>query len=47
MLLSLIKYSRPDIDNGVRELSKCIDGPNLAAYKEMLRTIKFALDTKD
>jgi len=47
MLLYLIKYSRPDLANVVRELSKCIDEPNLAAYKEMLRTIKFVLDTKD
>ena len=47
MLLHLIKYSRPDIANVVRELLKCIDGANLAAYKEMLRTIKFVLNTKD
>jgi hypothetical protein len=31
----------------VRELSKCMDGANLAAYKEMLRVIKFVLDTKN
>jgi hypothetical protein len=31
----------------VRELSKCMDGANLAAYKEMLRVVKFVLDTKD
>ena len=47
MLLYLIKYSRPDIANVVRELSKCMDGVNLAAYKEMLRVIKFVLDTKE
>jgi hypothetical protein len=47
MLLYLIKYLRPDIANVVRELSKCMDGANLAAYKEMLRVIKFALDTKE
>ena len=47
MLLYLIKYSRPDLANVVRELSKCMDGANLAAYKEMLRVIKFVLDTKD
>jgi glutamine synthetase adenylyltransferase len=47
MLLYLIKYSRPDIANVVRELSKCMDGANLAAYKEMLRVIKFILDTKE
>jgi hypothetical protein len=47
MLLYLIKYSRPDLENVVRELSKCMDGANLAAYKEMLRIVKFVLDTKD
>jgi hypothetical protein len=36
MLLFLIKHSRPDMANAVRELSKCLDGPNEAAYKDML-----------
>jgi hypothetical protein len=31
MLLYLIKYSRPDLANVVTELSKCMDGANLAA----------------
>jgi hypothetical protein len=43
----LIKFSRPDLENVVRELSKVMDGANLAAYKEMLRVVKFVLDTKD
>jgi hypothetical protein len=30
----------------VRELSKCIDGTALAAYKETLRIIRFVLDTQ-
>jgi hypothetical protein len=47
MLLYLIKYSRPDLENVVRELSKCMDGANLAACKEMLRVVKLLLDTKD
>jgi hypothetical protein len=47
MLLYLIEYSRPDLANVVRELSKCMDGANLAAYKEMLRVVKFVLDTED
>ena len=46
MLLYLVKYSRPDLANVVRELSKALDSPSLAAYKEMLRVIKFVLDTK-
>ena len=46
MLLFLIKHSRPDLCNAVRELSKCLDGPTEAAYVEMLRVIKYVLDTK-
>ena len=47
MLLYLVKHSRPDIANAVRELSKCMTGANAAAYKELLRVIKFVLDTRD
>ena len=47
MLLFLIKHSRPDLSNAVRELSKCLDGASEAAYKEMLRVIKYVLDTRD
>jgi hypothetical protein len=47
MLLYLIKYSIPDLANAVRKLSQCIDRVNLAAYKEMLRVVKFVLDTND
>jgi hypothetical protein len=44
--LHLIKHSRPDMADAVRELSKVLDGPNESAYKEMLRAIKCVLDTK-
>ena len=47
MLLYLVKYSRPDIANPVRELSKVLDGATPAAFKEMLRIIKYVIDTKD
>jgi hypothetical protein len=47
MLLFLVKHSRPDLANPVRELSKCMDGASRAAMKELLRVIKFTLDTKD
>ena len=47
MLLYLVKHSRPDIANCVRELSKVLDGPSMASYKEMLRCIKYVLDSKD
>ncbi len=46
MLLYLVKHSRPDIANVTRELSKVIDKPTLRAFKELLRAIKFVLDTK-
>jgi hypothetical protein len=45
MLLYLIKHSRPDITNVVRDLAKCMDGATLAAYKEMLRAISVVLDS--
>ena len=47
MLLFLVKHSRPDIANCTRELSKVLDGANEGAYKELIRSIKFVLDTKD
>lgn len=46
MLLYLLK-SRPDLSNAIRELTKCLDGAAPATYKEMLRVVKFALDTAD
>ena len=47
LLLYLVKHTRPDIANSVRELSKVLDGASPAAYKELLRVIKYVLDTKD
>ena len=38
-LLYLIKHSRPDICNGVRELSKVMDRGNSAHFEEMLRVV--------
>jgi hypothetical protein len=46
-LLQFVKYSRPDISNPVRELSKSMDAATEAAFKEMCRVIKFVLDTRD
>ena len=45
-LLYLIKYSRPDIANSVRELAKCMDKATVAAYKEMKRLMNFVIQTK-
>jgi hypothetical protein len=46
ILLYLIKHSRRDTSNVVRELSKCMDGAILASYNEMLRVIRFVVDIK-
>ena len=46
MLLYLVKHSRPDIANAVRELSKALDGTSAAAYKELMRVLKYVMDTK-
>ena len=45
MLLYLIKHSRPDISNAVRELTKVLDGATQAHWKAMIRVIKYVLDT--
>ena len=46
ILMILIKYSRPDISNPVRELSKVNDGATERQYKELLRVMKYVKDTK-
>ena len=46
MLLYLVKHSRPDIANSVRELSKVLDGVTQEAFKELHQVIKCVLDTK-
>ena len=46
-LLYLMKHSRPDISNPVRELSKTMDAPTPAHLKEMYKLIWFVLSTKD
>ena len=45
-LLYLVKHSRPDIANPVRELSKVMDGASAGQLKELYRVIKYVLDTK-
>ena len=46
-LLYLTKYSRPDIYNPVRELSKTMDAPAPVHLKEMNKLIRCVLSTKD
>ena len=47
MMLFLIKYSRPDISNAVRELSKSNNKANYAHYKQMLRAVNYILKTRN
>jgi hypothetical protein len=47
MLLYLVKHSRPDISNAVRELAKVMDGANMAHMKMLYRAIRFVLNTKE
>ena len=47
MLLYLVKHSRPDIANAVRELSKSMDGATLAGMKELKRVVKYVIDTEE
>jgi hypothetical protein len=47
MLLYLTKYSRPDLCNVVRELAKCMNKATKGTYLEMLRVVKFVIDTKN
>ena len=47
MLLYLVKHSRLDIANAVRELSKVADGANHAHWKALLRTIKYVICTEN
>ena len=46
-LLYLLKHSRPDLSNSVRELSKVMDGANKAHQKALLRAIKFVEQTQE
>jgi len=45
MLLHLLKHSSIDLGNPVRQLTKVLKSPTLLAYEEMLRIIKFVLET--
>ena len=46
-LIHLAKYSRIEILNAVRELSRFGSKPSEAHYKGMLRTMKYCVDTKE
>jgi hypothetical protein len=46
MLLYLVKHSRPDIANSVRELSKVADDLTSAHWKAMTRLMKYVVNTE-
>ena len=45
-LLYLLKHSRPDLSNSVRELTKVMDGANAAHLKALYRAIKYVKQTQ-
>jgi hypothetical protein len=47
MLLYVVKHSRSDLLNMFCELSEFMDDVNIAAYKEMIRVIRFVVDTRN
>ena len=47
MLLYLLKHSRPDLSNSVRELTKAMDRATEGHMKAMKRVVKYVLDTKE
>ena len=47
ILLYLVKHTRPDLANDIRELSKAMDIANYLHWKELLRVVVFALKTKE
>ena len=46
-LMYLVKNSRPDINNSVRELSKCMMRASQENMNILYRVMKYVLDTKD
>ena len=45
-LLYIVTHSRPVMSNAVRELAKCMYKANMRHYKDLLRAIKYVIDTK-
>ena len=46
-MLFLVKHSRPDISNAVRELSKSNSKANYAHYKQMLQAVNYVLKSRN
>lgn len=47
MLLYLVKHSRPDLSNAVRELTKVMDGATVEHMKLALKCVQFVLNTRN
>ena len=47
MLLYIVKFSRPDIANSVRELSTVMDSATMEHLKCLWQLMKYVLDTKE
>jgi Reverse transcriptase (RNA-dependent DNA polymerase) len=47
IILWLMKHSRPDVANAIREASKVMDGATKKHWKYLLRIIKYVLETKE
>ena len=47
MLLYLLKFSRPDLSNPIREVAKVMDGATQGHLKTLYRLIKFTLETRN
>jgi len=45
-LIYLVKHTRPNLSNSVRELAKVLDSATEAHLKFLVRAIKYTLDTK-
>ena len=43
-LLYLVKHSRPQLSNAVRELSKCMYKANTSHYNSLICAIKYVMD---
>ena len=47
MLLYLVKFSRPDIYNSVRELTKSMRSATESHYQSLIIVLKFVMETQD
>ena len=46
-LIYIVKHSRLELFNAVREVSKCMTEENMIQYKALIREIKYFIYTKD